>query len=236
MTSNRFFSYHENVRQVLKLLGGIIVIAVAVFVWSWINSPLIVTVVGTGEVSVPATVSTLSLTVTGSASDAATAISSARAKADSLKNILKQTGISETNIATAQISVTPPSALLSSTNFIASLAVGADKIPASKTEGLISALYSGGATLVSQPVVSFADQNLLEEEAFNQAMYDAQRQADIIAKKDHKVIKKIIAVTQSTTPASTVTSQTDNSSFNPAAYKNTSFKIFKSVSVSWKMW
>ncbi len=217
-----------------KIIGFILLVSLGVFLWSWINSPLVVTVVGQGEAKIPATQATLSFSVVSSASDSAVAISEVKAKVTSMKQLLKNTGISEDDIMASQVTVSPPSVLITgATNFTASVSLGGQKIPVTKVENLISSLYVNGAVYVSQPTLSFENQDLLEEQAFNEAMKDAQRQADIVAKKDHKFIKKIIAVTQVTTPASTVTS---GDTSQPAQNALSSFKIYKQASVSYKMW
>ena len=222
-----------------KLFLGIVVIIIASFVYQWISSPMIVTVVGVGESEVPASFATLSFTVTSTDPSASSAIASAEGKAESLRNFLKQKGASENDIVESQTTVIPASALAAGTSgYQASISMGVKTTNVTSAPELVATLYGNGASFVSQPIVSADNPDKLEQEAFDEALKDAKGKATQIALKNLKFIKKIVLIDQSTTPtSSTVTSGTGASS--AASSEVTSpgaFKITKVLSVSYKMW
>ena len=94
---------------------------------------------------------------------------------------------------------------------------------------MVSQLYSAGAIVVAQPVLSADKQQELEAQAMNEAMADAKKQANDLAKKNRKLIKKIVLITQaSSASTATITSKTES--------LGNEFKIAKAVQVSYKMW
>ena len=104
---------------------------------------------------------------------------------------------------------------------------------------LVSDLYTNGALVVGQPILSVENEEKLNNEVFNLAMKDAEKQAGEIAKSNWKLIKKVVVITQATS-ASTSTSTTKADAIttanNSVAATNGVFKIVKEVSVSYKMW
>ena len=104
---------------------------------------------------------------------------------------------------------------------------------------MTSNLYSQGAVVVTQPILSVGDKTKLENEAYNLALKNTKKQANSIALKYFKLFKKIVLVQESTTsPSSTVTSKAD---IVAQIDKNLSsedglIKISKVLSVSYKMW
>jgi len=212
--------------------GIIIFLAVILgaFIIGWINSPLIVTVTGTGELSVPATSATVSFTVSASEASPQGAMDQVKNKANNLRRVLQSGGIEEKEIMESQITAVPAAAYVAgATGFQASITMGAKSLNVAGVDALISQLYNNGATVVAQPVLAADKQSELEAQAMDEAMKDAKKQADDLAKKNLKLIKKVIDIQQaSSASTATVTSKTES--------LGNQFKISKAVQVSYKMW
>jgi uncharacterized protein YggE len=218
-------------------LAGVIVVG---FLWTWVTSPMILTVTGNGEVSVPAEAATVTFSLSASGQSAAAAAAGVKAKAANIGEVLMASGITEEDIYETQVSVVPVAAMIQGgTGYQASISMGAKTVHVSSVNDLVSTLYSSGATIVSQPIVSVENESDLEQEAFNEALRDAKNNAGKIALKNFKFIRKIVAMTQITSPTTTtVTSKADilTSTDSEAAALNGVFKIRKTVSVTYKMW
>ncbi|MDZ4228820.1 MAG: SIMPL domain-containing protein [Patescibacteria group bacterium] len=200
------------------------------FIINWLNSPLIVTVTGSSEVSVPATSATVSLTVSAGDSSPQGAIDQVKTKANNLRQALRSTWVNEKDIMESQVTVVPAAAYIAgATGYQASLTIGAETLNLDGMDALISQLYSSGATVVAQPVLSADKQSELEAQAMDEAMNDAKQQANELAKKNFKLIKKIVLITQASS-ASTATATTKTE------ISGSEFKIAKAVQVSYKMW
>ncbi len=218
----------------LVLVGVIFVLAI----YQWISSPLIVSVTGVGEVTVPAESATISFSVAGSDANVATAISNVKAKADSLRSLLKNSGIPESDIVESQVQVVPASSLVQgATGYQAVITMGAKTVHVKDIGNLIASLYASGAVVVSQPTLSVEKIQDLEKKAYDEAVKDAKKQAADIGGKNWKLFRKIIAISQQTSPTtSTVTTKSEDlTSAQGEAGKDT-FKVVKAVSVSYKMW
>lgn len=213
---------------------------VGLVVWIYANSPLVVTVVGTGEVSVPATNATLSFTLTANDNSIAAAISSVQSKADTIRAFLKGKGVVEGDIAQSQVTAVPAGLVSAgATGFQATVSMAAKTKNVSDVSGLVSDLYTNGALVVAQPVLSVENQGKLDQEALDSAMKDAKTQARKIGNSNLKFIKKIISINQASSPStSTSTTKADilTNANDSVAATNGVFKIVKGVSVSYKMW
>jgi len=86
-----------------KVFLGAILFFLLLGIWMYVSSPLLITVTGSGEVSVPATNATLSLTLTANDSSISTAVSSVQSKADAMRTFLKSKGVAEGDIAQSQV-------------------------------------------------------------------------------------------------------------------------------------
>lgn len=223
-----------------KFFFMVVLIILGLAFYTWISSPMVVTVTGTGQVTAPAESATISFTVSSNDGSPAVAIAGAKNKADSIRTFMVSAGISEQDIAEAQVRVIPASTVSQgATGFSAIIGMGAKTVHVSETPNLIASLYANGASLVSQPVISVDNKDELEKKAFEEALNDAKRQASAIAWKNWKLVRKIVAVTQAATPTTTtVTSRADTLTENQDSTAAASgiFKIVKTVSVSYKMW
>lgn len=218
-----------------------ITVAVIVFIYIYVTSPMVVTVTGTGEVAVPATNATLSFTLsTSDAGSSQNAISNVNAKALAMRTFLTGKGISEGDIAQSQVTAVPAALITAgSSGYQATISMAAKTSHVADISTLISNIYAQGAMVVSQPILSVENQDKLEQQAFDSAMKDAKSQADKIASSNWKFIKKIISISQvssPTTSTSTTKADTLTSANSPVAATNGVFKIVKAVSVSYKMW
>lgn len=183
---------------------------------------MIVTVTGTGEVSVPATNAVISFSVSSTDASIQNAIANVNAKALTAREVLKSKGVIDSDIAQSQV-VTAP-------GFTASITMAAKTSNVPGLTTLITDLYKNGVTVVSQPVLSVENQDKLEGDAFNLAMKDAKSEAGKISKSNWKFLKKLVAIAQSES------SNTSTATTSSEASENGAFKIVKTVSATYKMW
>jgi uncharacterized protein YggE len=223
-----------------KYLTYTLAILASIFAYSWITSPMIVTVLGSGEVSSKAETATITFSITSSGDNPQTAITSLKSTSDKIKQTLSTSGIPESDIFESQVQVLPASAVVSgATGFQASTSMGIKTDKLNSLDGMINNLYALGAVVVSQPILTVGNIEELEKEAYNLAIKDAKKKANSVAFSNWKLIKKIVLIEQSQSEASsTVTSKADTVS---QVEKNISpddglIKIKKVVSVSYKLW
>ncbi len=219
------------------------VLAITFFIilfWTWVSSPMVVTVTGTGEVSVPATSATVSFSISSQDASVQGAIAGVKSRAVAIKQMLKASGIPEEDIIESQLTVVPASLVVQgAAGFQAQMAMSAKTIHVTEISGLISNLYNQGVAVVSQPVLAVEKMDELEAKAMDEALKDAKTQAGKIAAKNLKLIKKVIALAQqSSASTATATSKADTltEANNQQTAQNGVFKIVKAVSVSYKMW
>jgi uncharacterized protein YggE len=209
---------------------ALVLIILAVLVWVWISSPMVVTVIGIGEVNAPASNATVSFSISTNNTSVQTAVSNANAGALLMRTYLNGQGISGPNIAESQVTVTPLAVAGGTTRFEATIAMAAKTVDVSGISTLISNLYSNGATSVSQPILSVDNQDELDQQAFNAALKDAKSQAFGIGNRNLKLIRKIVAISQVSSPSTSTATTKDDDNVNGV------FKIVKAVTVSYKMW
>lgn len=204
----------------------------------WVNSPMVVTVTGSGEVSVPATNATVSFTLSATDNSINSAVTAVSAKASSMRSFLKTKGIAEGDIAQSQVIAVPASLVTAgATGFQATISMAAKTTHVSEVSNLVADLYSNGAVVVAQPVLSVENQGALSQAAFDAALKDAKLQAAAIGNKNLKFIRKIVSVSQVSSPTtSTSTTRAEDTNTNAQASANGVFKIVSAVSVSYKMW
>ena len=224
-----------------KMVGLVVlgIIILAVF-WQWITNPMIVTVTGTGQVNVPATDGTITFSVTVYDASPQGAISGAQARADAIKQILVNSSIPEENIIESQV-VAVPAALVTAgaSGFQAQIAMSAKTAHVTGINDLVATLYANGAYAVSQPVLSVENEQPLDQQAYNSAMQDANKQAGAIGLQNWKFIRKVIDINnQSSGTTSTSSSKADvaTGTKTPLASQNGVFQIIESVTVTYKMW
>ncbi|HET7099020.1 MAG TPA: SIMPL domain-containing protein [Patescibacteria group bacterium] len=223
-----------------KLLLVFASIAAVMIFWVWVNNPMLVTVTGTGEVSVPATNATLSFTLSASDNSISSAVSSVQGKADTMRAYLISKGVAEGDIAQSQVTAIPAGLVTAgASGFQARISMAAKTTHVSSVGGLVADLYTNGALVVSQPVLSVENQDKLDQEALDKALKDASSQAFAMGLKKWKIIKKVVSISQVSSPTtSTSTTKADSvtENANTVAALNGVFKIVKAVSVSYKLW
>lgn len=226
-----------NFKRILSVLAAAFLV---ILFWTWVSSPMVVTVTGTGEVSVPATSATVSFSISSQDASVQGAIAGVKSRAVAIKQMLKTSGIPEEDIIESQLTVVPASLVVQgAAGFQAQMAMSAKTIHVTAISDLISNLYNQGVAVVSQPVLAVEKMDELEAKAMDEALKDAKTQAGKIAAKNLKLIKKIIALTQqSSASTATATSKADTltEANNQQTAQNGVFKIVKAVSVSYKMW
>lgn len=223
-----------------KYLGYTLAILALIFAYSWITSPMVVTVLGSGEVSAKAEFATLTFSVASNSDNPQTALVNLKQTSDRIKQTLSSIGIPESDVFESQAQVLPATtASNGSTGFQASISMGVKTGQLNNLDGIINNLYALGAVVVSQPILTVGSIETLEKEAYDLAIKDAKKKANSVAFSNWKLIKKIVLIEQSQTdPSSTVTSKADTVS---QVEKNISpddglIKIKKVVSVSYKLW
>ncbi len=223
-----------------KYLGYALAIIALIFSYSWITSPMVITVTGSGEVSVKPETATLTFTLSSNAANPQSATLIVKENIKKIKEALKTSGIPESDIYESQVTVYPASAVTAgATGFQSTVSMGIKTNQIANLDNIVSNLYGLGAVVVTQPVLSASDPDKLEKEAYNLAIKDAKKKAFSVALSNFKLIKKIVLIEQSNTnPSSTVTTKADTSS---QVEKNISpddglIKIIKVVSVSYKLW
>jgi len=218
-----------------KIFGILGIAVVLMLFWTWLSSPMVITITGIGTVTVPATSASISFNILSSDATVQGAINAVTAKANAIHTVLRNNGIAETDIMQTQVTATP----VVSGGFQTLIQMAAKTTNVSIVSGLISTLYTNGASSVSQPVLVVENQNDLQEKAFEDAMKDASTQATNIAIKHWKLVRKIINVSQTSSGStSTTSSKTDATvpDTSQLAGSNGVFKIAQAVSVSYKMW
>lgn len=223
-----------------KYLAYGLMAVVALLVYSWVMSPLIVTVTGTGELTAKAETAALTFTLTKNADNPQNALASVKDTATKIKESLKTAGITENDIYESQTTVVPASAVAAgATGFQATISMGVKTKEVNNLDSLTSQLYGQGAFVVSQPVLSVGNIDALEKEAYNMAIKDAKKKAGSLALSNWKLLRKIVLIEQSTTGASsTVTTKagTVDQVEKKLSPNDGLIKISKVVSVSYKMW
>jgi uncharacterized protein YggE len=224
------------------VIGGMLLVLIFIggFIWNWVNSPMIVTVSGTGEVKAPVESATISFGLTSSASSSSEAISLVESKVQRITSLLTAQGISDEDIAESQVNVVPASTLVQgATGYQATISMGAKTMHVSKVDDLINLLYSNGASVVSQPILSVEDRDTLENQALDEAMQEARADAKEIGNNNLKFIRKIVLVSQQApTGSSSITTKPDTltGTNQPESLNTGVIKIRQTVTVSYKMW
>ncbi len=234
-----YLNYFKKINLATILISLVIFIPV-LFIWQWISSPMVVTVRGLGQVSVPATSATITLTINANAPNSPDSINAVKNKAESIRILLTGSGIAESDIAESQV-VSYPAGLAAAglEGFQSSIQMTAKTNNVASVSELVGNLYSAGASLVNQPVLNVENQKKLEEQATKEALRDAKDQVSNIGRKNFKFIRKMIALSeQSSETSSTISSRPDflDQDFNEEAALNGTFKIAKLVTVSYKLW
>jgi hypothetical protein len=222
-----------------NIVAAIIVVTVGLIVWAWYSNPLIVTVTGSGEVDAKPEIATVSFVTSSSSPNVNDAIELVNSKQTQIVQALASYGIAEADIVQSQVDVIPPALLgTGATNYSATITTSVDVNDYSNASSLMAFLYGNGVSYVSQPVLSVRDSKTLEDQALDLAMKDASSKASSVALKNWKLLKKKVAITQTTSSpsASATTKTTQADQTTQIQVTGDSFKVATLVSVTYKMW
>lgn len=221
-----------------KLFITIILFFLGIFIWQWLSSPLVVSFIGTAEITVPATSADFQVAVSSIDSDPGMATFKAKSQVDIIKDVLGKYDISSESISVSQTRLTPASAIVAgASGYQAVNTIDVETQNPSQLDDIIVSLYKNGATMVSQPTVKIEKPDEADSEALDLAIKNAKEKASYFSKKRFKLMKKVVSISQ-TTPqkASENTTQVDIVSNGEVASVYNAFKINKFVNVTYKMW
>lgn len=214
-----------------KTFWTVVLFIFIIFIYQWISSPMILTINGVGEASAPAERATLTFSVIATGDNSAVALANVKSKADKIREVLKSNAVLEDNIYESQASVYPSSATVAgASGYTSSISMGFKTTDILRLDVLTSEIYTQGASVVTQPVLSAKDNNTLNAQAFQLALKDANNQANKIALRNLKVIKKVVLVQENNAQSGSVTSKGEGVSGSG------DLKVSKILSVSYKMW
>jgi uncharacterized protein YggE len=223
-----------------KYLGFSVVALLLIFAYSWVMSPLVITVTGVGEVSAPAENAVLTFSLSSNKDNPNDAVTDVKSSVAKVKESLKNFGVGDSDVYESQVTVVPAGAVVSgATGYQATVSMGLKVNKIDSLDSLTASLYGAGAQVVSQPQLSVEDSNKLDSEAYGLALNDAKSKANDVAMKNWKLIKKVVLIQESQTPVTTtVTKQAnDVDSAELNVDPNTGLiKFSKVLSVSYKLW
>jgi len=208
----------------LVLIG----VVFALVVGMWVFSPMEVTVVGTGKVSVPATSASFNVTVVASNESANEALSQVREKVDKIKGVLAEIGIGSSDISESQVTITPAAVVTEGAKgYQATSTMSVKTRNVAQVGEIVVNMYATGAVVVSQPVVSVEDATKLEQEALDEAMESARESLKNTV--GLRPIRKMVAIEQASSGDSATATQAIDSN-------DKQFEIVKAVSVTYRVW
>jgi uncharacterized protein YggE len=221
------------------LLIGLSVVA-ALFIYEWISSPMVVSVTGVGSVSAPAESASVTFSLSSGGENPEVALNSVKATSEKIKTLLAEMGIPESDVFESQATVVPAATVVpGGSGFQATISMGLKTKNVSIMDRVITVLYSNGAAVVSQPVLTVQNKEEMEKESYDLAFKDAKSKAWSLQLSNFKFLKKIVLIQESQNQStSTVTSKADTATQieGNVSPNDGLIKVSKVVSVSYKMW
>jgi uncharacterized protein YggE len=156
-----------------------------------------VTAPGTGKASAIPDMATMSFGVTAQAKDAKTALDQVSADAAKITDALKKAGVADKDIQTQDVSVFPqydPNNGKVITGYQATLSVSAKVRDIASLGKVIAAATAAGADQVNGPTFGLSEQSPYQDEAIQNAVDDARRQADAMAKASGKSVGQVLSI------------------------------------------
>lgn len=194
----------------------------------WVFTPAQVTVTGTGIVSVPANLSSFTVTLVATGDDPASTLIAARQKMDSIRKVLSDINISAENVVASEVAITPAAVAVAGAKGyqgLSTMTVKTSNVPV--VGEMVVKMYEAGASIVSQPEISFENQSKLEQEAIDKAMDSAREQ--LKATVGFAPIKKLVSIEQASTSSTGGTTKAEDG-------KSGAFEIAKVVSLTYRVW
>lgn len=217
-------------------LIGLSAVLVALL-WWYVSNPIIISVTGSGIVTVPASYGVSQVTVVAIGTDAGGAIAVLQGKIASVRTVMTNNNVTEENISQSQPQITPAALVVAgASGYQASTTLSFKTRYVADISNLITNLYANGATVVSQPVYLVENQEEAERTAMKEAMSKAEIESKYFAKSKWKLIRKIVAVTQASSGTSAQTAIKDSLSQDEMIIANGGVEIAKAVQVTYKMW
>jgi hypothetical protein len=142
----------------------------------------------------------MSFGVTAQAKDAKRALDQVSAKAEKVSSAIKGAGVADKDIQTANVSIDPQYANSSAPNppivgYSASLSVTAKVRDLAALSDVIGVATKAGATNVSGPTFSIAEESPVHASAVQKAVDNARRMAAEMAKAAGKSVGDVVSVT-----------------------------------------
>lgn len=207
------------------------------FLYLWVTNPIIISVTGTGSITVPATYAISQVTVAVVGADPNNSILTLENKVSSLRKIMNKNNVLDVNIAQSQPQLTPAGLLQpGATGYQASQVLSFKTKSITDISGLIVKLYDAGATIVTQPTYEAESQEQAERTAINEAMAKADAEAKSFAKTHWKLIRRIATVQQASSGTVAQTVVKDSKSSNLEIANIGGLLISKAVQVTYKIW
>ncbi|OGD83693.1 hypothetical protein A2572_01525 [Candidatus Collierbacteria bacterium RIFOXYD1_FULL_40_9] len=216
-----------------KYLVGLFALIIGFFVYRYITNPLVVTVSGTGKVTVPASGARLSVSIVETGDDVNKVEEAIKAKIAAVRLSMVTNGVNEKSLSQTQMQIMPLSAVVSGAKgYSAQVNIVGQVSDVSNLSGLVVKLYQSGASIVSQPVIEVENQQELENAALKMAMADADKNLKMVSRLKMKLFRKTVSVQQASSGnTSTATKVTENE-----GNVGTSIEVAKAVSVVYQLW
>jgi uncharacterized protein YggE len=215
-----------------KYIYGFLGIIVLFFVWRYISNPLVITVTGTGKVTVPATIARISATVVDTGDTVSAVDTSLKTKLATIRLAMVNGGIIDKSLTQTQVQITPLAAVVSGAKgYSATVTLSGQSADVTNLNSLIVKTYDAGASLVSQPILEVENQQTLENESLKLAMNEANVNAKYLAKLKWKMIKKVASVQQASSGNTSTTTKVSENKIN-----GLTMEVAKAVSVVYYLW
>jgi uncharacterized protein YggE len=212
----------------------IVTILALIGVNQWISNPLMISVSGVGEVSVPATKAIVSLTLSERDATPDGALARIQDRALQFRDYMKQKGFDE--VVTTQPQMVPAGLISPTlTGYQVTVSMGGSTTQLNNLHKIVAGFYGMGATVVSQPVLAVDDEAKLVDEALKEALKKADDQAKQVARRQMKLIR-VVASVQQADSGITSTSTSEKQNQDGVVESGDIFKISKAVSVTYKLW
>ncbi len=157
-----------------------------------------VTASGTGTAQAVPDTAEMSFGVTANSANAKSALDSASKTAEQITDAVKKQGVAEEDIQTRDVSVYPQSSEQNGkqviTGYQANLSVRVKVRDLDKLGDVISAANAAGANNISGPSFTVADPTPARAEAIDEAVADARKSAEAMAKAAGKSVGTVLSI------------------------------------------
>ncbi len=180
-----------------KLLLGVLLVIVLVFLYQYFSKPTLITVTGTGKVKVQPTQVIMVVTVANGAIGGNQTLNDNKTLTNKIIASAKRSGISQTDIEVAYAQMTPTDLGKGQVFYQAVNTIGLTLKNLKKFNQVVNQLYADGAYSVGNIVFTTENSQETEKQAVANATYDAQQRVTEIAKSLHKSVGRMVSVTTS---------------------------------------